>query len=110
LKTARGAALDDRQFRQEFHVDALDALNHLVNFFAPALGVAIIAALAAKLMWHAELKGVSWQRLSLWAAGPACVALLGGLIVFGHDGKMATYAVMVVASALGLMWAGWGRR
>ncbi|HET9644251.1 MAG TPA: hypothetical protein VFP68_13045 [Burkholderiaceae bacterium] len=91
-------------------MDAFDALNHVVNFFTPAIAVSLIAALAAKLMWRAELKGVSWQRLLLWAAGPGCVALLAGLVVFGHDGKMATYAAMVVACAVGLLWAGWGRR
>ena len=25
--------------------------------------------------------------------------LVGGLVIFGHDGKMATYAVMVLACA-----------
>ena len=43
-------------------------------------------------------------------AGAAAAVLLAGLVVFGRDGKMATYAGMVVASAIAMMWAGFGAR
>jgi len=32
--------------------------------------------------------------------------LAAGLWAFGRDGKMATYAAMVLACALGLWWSG----
>ena len=35
---------------------------------------------------------------------------LAGLAVFGHDGKMVTYAAMVVACALTLWWLGFGSK
>jgi hypothetical protein len=38
------------------------------------------------------------------------VALLGGLVLSGRDGRMATYAAMVLANAAALGWAGFGRR
>lgn len=92
-----------RSFRT---LDALGGFWHLANFFAPAAGVALFASLMAKLLWHRELRGVAWPRLWAWAFGSAALAALGGLIIFGHDGKMATYAAMVLACALGLWWSG----
>lgn len=87
----------------------IDALLHFVNFFAPALGLGLIAALLTKLFWWRELRSVSWLRLARWATFGASVALVSGLAVLGHDGKMLTYAAMVTLSALALAWAGWGR-
>jgi hypothetical protein len=50
------------------------------------------------------------MRLAGWSAGAAAAVLLAGLVVFGRDGMMATYAGMVVASAIAMMWAGFGAR
>ncbi|MEW6703825.1 MAG: hypothetical protein AB1430_03130 [Pseudomonadota bacterium] len=87
-----------------------DALIHLANFFLPAVGVGVLAALMSKLLWRGQLKGVAFARLAGWAAAAGAAVLLAGLVVFGRDGKMLTYGAMVVASALALLWAGWGRR
>ena len=86
----------------------LDALNHLFAFFLPALVVGPLAAGLAKLIWRNELRGASWGRLALWSGGGCVIASMGGLAVFGHDGMMATYGAMVLASALALLWAGFG--
>ncbi|MBX3619349.1 MAG: hypothetical protein KF891_05080 [Rhizobacter sp.] len=86
------------------------ALWHLLNFFAPALALGGIAALLAKLLWRRELKGVSVWRMAAWATVAALAAELGGLLWTGHDGKMITYAAMVLMCALALWWAGWGVR
>ncbi len=86
----------------------LDALWHVANLFLPALGLGALAAAAAKLLWRRELAAVGFGRL----AGPACAAcavvVLAGLALLGQDGKMATYAGMVVACALTLWWRGFG--
>ena len=88
----------------------LDAAWHLLNFVAPALGVAVLASALAKWVWRRELAAVPWLRLALWAAGAGVLVLVGGMVVFGRDGKMATYAALVVASALALWWVGFLRR
>lgn len=88
----------------------LDATWHLLNFFAPALGVALITSGLAKLLWRRELGGVTWRRLVLWTAPLAALALLAGLVVFGRDGRMATYALLVAVVAVVLWWAGFVRR
>ena len=84
----------------------LDALWHLLNFFAPAAGVALATTLLAKLLWRRELAGASWRRLLAWAVASGALALLAGLAIFGRDGRMATYAGMVVMTAVSLWWFG----
>ena len=87
-----------------------DALWHIANFFAPSLGVGLIAASATKWLWRRELVGVSWLRLGLWASAAMAVVSIGGLVVFERDGKMITYGSMLVACAAALWWAGFRRR
>jgi hypothetical protein len=89
---------------------SLDALWHLLNFVAPALGVAVLASSMAKLIWRRDLAAVPWPSLVLWAAGAGAIVLIAGLVVFGRDGKMVTYAALVAASALVLWWVGFMRR
>jgi hypothetical protein len=88
----------------------LDALWHLANFFAPALGVALVTTALAKLLWRHELATSGWRRLLGWSAAAGAAALVGGLIAFGRDGRMATYGALVAATALALWWAGFVRR
>ena len=86
----------------------LDAFWHLLNFFAPPVGVGLIASAFAKLLWRRELKTVGWMRLATWATANCALVLVAGLIVFGHDGKMATYVAMVCACGLTLWAVGFG--
>ena len=87
-------------------MDPLDAVWHLLNFFAPAFGVGALSSALAKLFWRASLKRVAWFRLFAVSSGAAAATLVGGLVVFGHDGRIVTYAAMVLASALSLWWSG----
>ena len=85
----------------------LDAFWHVLGLFLPALCTGLIAATAAKwLFWRRELQRVRWQRLAAWACAAGSLALLGGLVLFGRDGRMVSYGAMVAASALALWWAG----
>jgi Flp pilus assembly protein TadB len=89
-------------------VGSIDLLWHVLNFFAPAVGMGAIAPLLAKLLWRRDLAGVNWKRLTGWATAWSAAALVAGLVVFGHDGKMATYGAMVLACTLTLWWVGFG--
>jgi len=86
----------------------LDVLMHLGNLFLPALALAALTAALAKLLWRRELAPVSFRRLAVPAALVGAAVTLAGLVVFGRDGKMATYAAMVVACAFTLWWRGFG--
>lgn len=88
----------------------LDGLWHLFNFLAPAVAVGLLAASATKLLWWKLLRTVAWSHLAAWAVAGSAAALVAGLVWTGRDGKMVTYAAMVVACALSLGWAAFGRR
>ena len=91
-------------------MDPIDAFWHLMNFFAPAAVVGLLAPMLAKLLWWRSLTGVSWARLSRWATAGSALMLIAGLVFFGRDGKMATYGAMVLGCALSLWWVGFGPR
>jgi hypothetical protein len=86
----------------------LDALWHLCNLLAPGFGVSVLAAAAAKLIWRKDLRAVPWRSLAWPACAANSIALLAGLAVFGRDGTMATYGLMVAACTLMLWWRGFG--
>lgn len=87
----------------------LTLLNHLLNFAAPAAALALALAL-----WGRFLMPKSASRLSWWVRAAivfivGCAALAAGLWYFGRDGKMATYAALVLsmATAQWLLGRGW---
>ncbi len=84
----------------------LDFLNHLVNFFVPALAMALLVPALARLVWWRALKPVAWWRQVGTVAGVNVVVWLAGLLVLGRDGAMASYAALVLASALTVWWTG----
>jgi hypothetical protein len=91
-------------------LQASDAFWHLTNFLAPALVLGAFAAGMTKLIWRRALAGVGFLRLWAWTGGAALLASIGGLVVFARDGRMATYAAMVLACAAALWWAGFRGR
>ena len=88
----------------------IDTFWHLLNFFAPAIGVGLLTPLLAKMAWRRELRSVSWWRLSQWTTALSALTWLVALIVLGRDGRMLSYGAMLCASALSLWWAGFGAR
>lgn len=67
-------------------------LAHLLGFVAPAIGLAILLTLV--LRWGRGQ--ASWRRELGWLVGAGVLVLLVGLGVFGRDGKMLTYAALVL--------------
>ena len=91
-------------------MDPGTALLHLANFVAAPLVVGLLSAAATKLLWRRALGGIGLARLALMACGAGLLASIGGLLLLGRDGAMATYAAMIVATAAALLLAGLGRR
>ena len=81
-----------------------DALWHWVNFAWPAVGVGCLGAALAKAVWRQALRPVSWRRLAAWASASGLLALLASVALWGRDGTMAGYALLVIACATAL-WA-----
>ncbi|MFN5349220.1 MAG: hypothetical protein ACK5A0_06730 [Polaromonas sp.] len=88
-------------------------LNHLLNFLAPAAGAALLLMLFSRFFsrFFSSKKPLA---LSLYTQAAIIfivnvLVLTAGLVLLGNDGKMATYAVMVLASAVcqWVFWRGW---
>lgn len=79
-------------------------INHLLNFIAPAAVVALLLVLLARLSFG--LFKSKRPAAQVWWAQAAIIFVVGvsiltvGLIIFGHDGKMLTYAALVLGAAL----------
>ena len=81
-------------------MDALDLFWHLANFVLPALGVGALSAALCKLLWRGALARVTWFTLAWQASAAGLAVLVAGLVITGHDGRMITYAGVVVACAV----------
>jgi hypothetical protein len=77
----------------------LDSLNHLLNFLAPALAMAVLMVLGGRLLRRKAASGLAaWAAMAVQLAVGSAV-LLGGLALWGRDGKMGTYVALVLACA-----------
>lgn len=87
----------------------LELARHLLAFAAPAAVVALLVPLGARLAMAPVAARTSWRACVAINFVVGLAVLGGGLVVFGHDGKMATYAALVlgVASAQWLAGRAW---
>jgi hypothetical protein len=81
----------------------LGLLDHLLNFIAPALIVGFLLAALAPVVMKKARPHHSWLIQSAMNSAAGVLVLLAGLVIFGHDGKMASYAAMALACA-GSQW------
>jgi hypothetical protein len=79
----------------------LDALFHLVNFALPAVFVG-----GALALWGRRYGKKSVRQTWLINSMVGIIAMTAGLILFGVDGKMLSYALLVSASSLSQLLAG----
>ncbi len=85
-------------------MDPLGTFIHLLSFLAPALAVALLVALAGRLILPRQSQGLYWWGQAAINSVVGGLVLAAGLWYFGVDGKMATYAALVVAVA-SCQWA-----
>ena len=82
--------------------------NHWLNLLAPAALMALLLPLLARifirfLTSNKALAPVWWAQAAInFVVGG--VVLAGGLVLFGRDGKMLSYVVLVLAMALSQWW------
>ena len=82
---------------------------HLLSFAAPAVAVALLAALAAHVLMPRRPASYPWWGQAAINSVVGVLVLGAGLWHFGVDGKMATYAALVlaVASCQWMLIRGW---
>lgn len=80
-------------------MSVLDILIHLANFVAPALALALLLPLAARLAIGAVRGAPSWwlQVAVNFVVGALALGL--SLWGWGRDGKMAAYGALALAMA-----------
>ena len=77
----------------------LDQILHLINFCAPALAVGALLALLGPMLIGKQPLALGFIACTAMNCVAGVLALGLGLWFFGNDGKMASYAAMVVAMA-----------
>lgn len=87
----------------------IDLLFHALNFAAPVFGVAICVVVGSRMLLKKRAWAPTVQVQCLIGSAAGLVALSFGLWFFGNDGKMASYAMLVlaVASTQWLLLRGW---
>ena len=85
------------------------AFNHLLHFVGPAAGVALVLCVGTLVFWSKRPVALSWPAQLALNFIVGCAVLLLGLWSDGRDGKMLTYAalVLVCASCQWLVLRGW---
>lgn len=86
-------------------MNLFDLVWHVLNFAAPALFMGAISSAAAKLLWRKPLRGWTWIQLCVRVAVTSLIVSVAGLAITGRDGKMITYAGMVLTCAACLWWS-----
>ena len=91
-------------------MDWLDLLWHVAGFVAPALVLAPAMVLTGRFFGKKNAPALAWPAQAAINLIVCLGVLAAGLVLSGHDGRMATYAALVLASA-STQWAlgVWGR-
>ena len=90
--------------RSRSSLDALGLIWHFAHFLAPAIGVGALTAGLCKLLWRRSLSKAAWFTLAWQSSLAGGIVLVAGLLATGHDGRMGTYAALVVVCALVPWW------
>ena len=87
----------------------LQLVIHLIGFISPALAMALCMPVAGR--WVMGPGGAKWLRRVVLHTLVGVAVLMAGLVLQGHDGRMATYGalVLVAASLEWLLHRGWRR-
>ncbi len=83
-----------------------EAFWHLFEFLYPALAMGLLCAAGAKSLWREELSATPWWRLATVVTLSGVAVLTAGLVVLGRDGRMLSYAALVVVAAIVLWFTG----
>lgn len=81
-----------------------DFVWHVAGFLAPALFVALGVALLARVIWQKMPPARALHTQIAINFGVCVAVLLAGLALTSHDGRMGTYAALVLACAAAQAW------
>lgn len=79
-------------------------LIHLANFILPALALGLFLALLAPIFTGNRHSARTLFAQAAINSIAGVLVLVAGLVLFGNDGKMATYGALVLATATAQWW------
>lgn len=85
-------------------MDVLDFFWHLAGFIAPALVMALGMVSLSRFLGRNRPSARSWKAQAAINFVVCLLVLLLGLVLTEHDGRMNTYAALVLASATCQAW------
>jgi hypothetical protein len=87
----------------------IDLLNHLLNFVAPAMALALVLPLAARFVVAKGACAYAWWAQVGINFLVGFVVLLASVWWWGRDGKMGAYAalILVMTSCQWTLSRGW---
>jgi len=90
-------------------MDPINSINHLFNLVLPGFAVSLCMAATVHWLLPPRHPGPGFGLCLAVNSAVTLLVLLGGLWFFGRDGKMASLAALVLASASAqwLLERGW---
>ena len=82
----------------------VDFIVHLLNFAAPALFIALLVTLVARVLVKKQAVSLVWYAQAAINYIVCLVMTLAGLWYFGRNGTIASYTAMVLGCATSQWW------
>lgn len=83
---------------------AVDFIVHLLNFAAPAVFIALLVVLVARIFVNKKTVALVWYAQAAINLVVCLILMLAGLWYFGRDGAIASYTAMVLGCATSQWW------
>ena len=80
-------------------MDFIDFFWHLAGFMLPAAAMAVGMVLVSWVMDRKRPPALAWPAQAAIHFAVGVAVLLAGLVLTGRDGRIVTYAALVLASA-----------
>ena len=80
-------------------MDFIDFFWHLAGFVLPAAALAAGMVLVSRVLDRKSPSAMAWPAQAAIHFAVGLAVLVAGLVLTGHDGRVLTYAALVLASA-----------
>ncbi len=82
-------------------MDPLALLNHVINFAAPAVWLALLLPWLTRFLFRKSRSRFPLLKQAAFIFMAGLLVLLVGLALLGQDGKMMTYLALVITASTG---------
>ena len=77
----------------------IQIVPHAVGFLLTPILLGLLASVAAKVLWRVPLRHAAWSALAVRCVAASVAVAGAGLVLSGSDGRVLTYAFMVLSCA-----------